>query len=674
MRYIGGDEQGFRGFSGVPTIASGTTLLQQEANKLAKSAVVKDLLKNVPQSQIPNVLKGAAAFVQTKLGAQATQFQKDLAAYLYVQAQAGLDALAKNPTLKRMAAVATGTASAYTYAERMVEIYKSDAPLDASGVADISAMGHKITMSVVDIVDAFSDIDPSVKQEIASWSKIGMGCGAAFGSMNPYVAGGACALGIVKKIIDSIGKTTKPSGPRAVFQPTQDQLPLIAADAERLAIVLYRYYNIKGYAKVYQRLQYYKWLDGVRNYGFARRGDVPKGVDMKAVVVALLTELPGGQTDGSPWSRVDGTLDGIGASLDKHYMLKVGISRSPKDVFKYDHDLDVEVLVEGASWARQDLKNLPKRIPLHAFLRAWELIKFFTAMTAYDAWANRKGLSAFITGGVPVQLNTVCDSIGQAGQYPKCRSDWTDVTDSGPGYFSNRCWTSMDRYVNNCNELASKVVADDWQAFEQVAHMRLTAAFSYLHMAYLWGAKSLWSPPVDMIKDVPKALSTDPLSRLRLPYNPREIYWDGSQWKPRFSGFKAGALDAEPKERTIYLAVKGTAQAAKTLAAAAKKQAKSDQMQLLLPTGTKTEQQWAAAKAAAKQAVTLTSHQAACVRAGGTPYIDPTRTTIDVWKCAPKGTAVPAGAKTLTTAAAPGAGGLLLVGAAGLLAVLKFLK
>ena len=383
--------------------------------------------------------------------------------------------------------------------------------IDAGGVADGLDVVRRVGMVASRIGNAFgSEAMGDVAAEVAEWAGVAAGCatmigaGSAAGPWGTAAGAVGCAASVLLKVFGLIGKP-KPQKPdydlypRAAFSPQPDQGPAIAADAARLAALLRYRYSIPSYGTLHVKLAAWNLLGKAvtDENAWPPPGSTqkpPPALSPFEVLLAL------GYTAGYPhyqgiwwWGAIPST-----GCLGK--ILFAQESESYRSQMLRDcinGDFNPAAAYAGLSWAQAypgDKYSNPLRVVLGRYL---ELVRFFGAITLYERDTNPQGLATAWQTTCPVRLLS-------------------------QGY-SDTLWTGLPgAFKQTTAALLNGVDSGDVHALEDLGHVRLVAAFSYMHMAYHWG-KPLTGLKLgsDLIAELPVLSGSDPASALRIPFNPR---------------------------------------------------------------------------------------------------------------------------------------------------------
>lgn len=482
-----------------------------------------------------------------------TEYQQKLAEHTYnwayQQAWGAVDRLAANPTIAKIRQVGDAGAVLTGQGLKLYGGFRSGKfTADAGGVIDASMAFAKFTESFGKVLSAVG-VDDTVVREVVGWSGVAAGCGAGIAAGTTAGVGGtivgavACAFSFVGKLFESLSAAQyylPAHEPRSVFAPNPDSQPIIAADAFRLAHVLRHHYGITSYRELYNRVDSrptMEWLTA----RYPR--EPPQGVQAKTPSAhnlrTILQMLDRESGSAAAANRNVGTglaaLAGYRSGLDP-------AGRSLYMRYDSDHDINVAAVESAAYFARGsiaatgsprvafkihnggDISNWMERMSsadvqpnLAPFLRVDELNNYFAAVTATELGRgdpiNEVYLKHFGRYN-PVKLSFV-DNVTRDGQNPK--------------RFSPSCWTNLRRAgIAICEDDVYEPlhsISPPAALLKEFGSMRLMAAFSYMHLTYMWSEKRS-----DMIADIPAVQNEQDLF-LRVPVDPRQATPSGSVWK-----------------------------------------------------------------------------------------------------------------------------------------------
>lgn len=435
--------------------------------------------------------------------------------------------------------------------QKIIEKFKGSQKIDASGIADIAQLSYKSIESIVNFTQAMGFLDSKVTNEVLGWTGIAGTCAASIAA-NPYLGVVSCAASTVLKFLDTLTSFgDKSSGPvKAIFVPEGEQSVVIPVDAMRLAYLLRYIYGVPSYKSIYDRISYYSAIGG-SDWPYPSEREPPTAVDLRVILAGMMTKVAGkGEYDRRCFDVTEVILRQIERDLPSGYANRGLGDRDIDETLINDHDICVDIIRRGSDMSLIRPNKLgiePTTFPsnpssagtgwaligaiadiddtagytsfhdgMHSFLRTYELIQFFSGIILYELKYNKQALDAFLGQALPVRLNAVCDSGHD------CRVDWADDY-SGPNLFGKKCWTTLERCVgdNECHRLPELVGKGDICAIEQLASIRLMAAFSYINMIYKWG-EPFSKAPKDIIEGLPKP------NPLNTPINPRQIGYDNN--------------------------------------------------------------------------------------------------------------------------------------------------
>lgn len=194
-------------------------------------------------------------------------------AYMYTQAYALLDRVAKDPTIQKWVGQANNVYANVLQTQNFVEQLQTKGKLDASGVADGVQLAASYTRTIVGFADALGGLSPQTRKDISDYVAITTGCvtGIAAGAATPFALGSVaaaigCALSFIVKAIS--GKPDwRPvelscGEPRALYWAAAPQQVVIQTDAARLAAVLYHHYGYRSFNELALRLDAMKCWNG----------------------------------------------------------------------------------------------------------------------------------------------------------------------------------------------------------------------------------------------------------------------------------------------------------------------------------------------------------------------------------------------------------------------------
>jgi len=503
------------------------------SSDLKQSQIFKDAMSGLDPSKWPAVLQQANVWADKYLGVDAgtaaDKLKRTIFNYSYARLRGALSQLDKNPAARMAVQIAESGIGVAADVKGIVDEFKGDAPVDASGVAAIAKMSHNITMGIGRILSVTGVASDEVLQDVADWSNVVVGCVSGFAA-GPQAGAAACAISFASQLIKMFAqKRYKYDGQLALFSPVQSgvaapQFASIAADAERLAILLRYVYGIKTYSEIADRLSHYKWLDVTRAYPKAFDKTAPTAVDMRCVLVAMASGYKGRAKskeayektgDELGWALKPKTMGGGGVSENRGYY-----DRSAKDTYIWDHDVNAKAIQVVADKARRNLGGTTINPALYAFLKTDELLEFFGALTLYELDSSIATVKTYLYPPLPVRF---WNQRGQAETW-NCRKDFRN-TGCG-GEYATHCWTTLDRCsvipTGACKNLIPAVIGGNRCACKEFATIRLMSAFSYLQMMYAWGGAGdpTTLATVDMIAELPA--ETDPAIVLMHPIDSRQ--------------------------------------------------------------------------------------------------------------------------------------------------------
>ena len=458
--------------------------------------------------------------------------------------------------------------------------------MDASGIANVAQNGFAMFENIAAIV---SMGNTKAAAEISKWAKVGVNCSAGIVAAGPW-GGLTCGLQVLSNFLDYVfGGEHKEDWktPRTIFVPDRLSVPLIAADASRLASVLKYYYGVESYQQLYQRLlghEEFLWLYGSESAG--GYPDVPK-MDAEGRVVAQDdTSLPGhnlrtilqilslgmgasaalnnvrdGLAAVAGWRH--GSFDPPGRGLYRRYEWDQDINHHAIGTAAYwgrmasaaSQDLRVNAVVMASGdtegWNRQSLGGGRATFDARSFIIVDELINFFGAVTRREV----------TTEGVQ-GARSIADRYGFGSHTPTKHlyvslQDRRGESENVGTSYSKRCWTNLQRSTGHNCSLQSKVGAADNAALRDFGTVRLMAAFSFLHQSYLWSSRYAdrrWK--LDPIRIIAKPTGTA-IDELLTPVDPRTVLGTGLHPNevPPTAGHRAPVLQ---RASTRVFSVSGT--------------------------------------------------------------------------------------------------------------------
>ena len=256
------------------------------------SSVGPILAEALRGSTSPQAVADRAKTLAASLSTNATAYGTDVAAAItalgknkaedlfrlgYSQLRSRFDAvedyLTTQPTLKAMVGTVRSTDEWITKVEKYSNTKLNKGTIDASGVADglgLAAEGLKLAKQIAVRFGAGSK-EANAIQQVIDWVGIGATCvtavaaGAAVGGWGAIGGAVACGIAVLAKAL-SYGGSTKVIEQPAFFSPgaaTQNasgaydpgQWAMIAADAQRLAMVLRTHYGIASYKQLLATLE-----------------------------------------------------------------------------------------------------------------------------------------------------------------------------------------------------------------------------------------------------------------------------------------------------------------------------------------------------------------------------------------------------------------------------------
>lgn len=502
-----------------------------DAADVQASAVLKRLLQGVDTKNVPDIVKRAEALANKYVGVNGDKGKDALYKFLYMQARQAIELAASNKYVAQVGQVVQTGLSVGGNVKAIVDKFKSDVPMDVSGVADIAGISHQITSSLTKLAVGFG-LSSDVAAEIEAWSGIAAGCASSVASMGPYAGGAACGLQVLGKIVDIL--SAKPAvfdGPKAIFVPKKDQALVAAADAARLARMLRYGFGTSKYAYMAQRM-----VDVSRGIGnpylawpqYPGKDSQQKpavGVEMRSAAAAMCFYLDKPDdvwiSEMHPWLTTNHVLVTAG---EKEFFGSQGRAwneRDVEDAYSLDYDVNCEAISglahrwhspyvsEGAAGVQDWRPGLAGFVNLNYLLNA------FAALSIHEWQTKRRAaiLSYLQPNELPVRLAAVCDS-GDG-----CRYDWAATENYQP--YGKWCWTSLNRCdigTSLCQTLRAKLDTGDRCYFRELAAIRLMAAFSYIHMVWMWAER-------DMIAELPSP--SDPYAVLEKPVD--LVFWPPSK-------------------------------------------------------------------------------------------------------------------------------------------------
>jgi len=439
------------------------------------------------------------------------------------------------------------------------KIASGEIQADASGVVDIAID----TAKFLDGLASFSKATLSgtqagaVVSEVIAWGQVAAGCAAGIAGA-PGWGHLACGVSIIGKLFGDLlpSKIIRLGADedRTIFAPNAENMPIVAADALRLAQVLRHYYGINSYAELITRLNLtrYRWLTGtgytprpVEVNGQLGVADKPVGGHNLRTILQMM-DLDAGDWPNFSQSRIEDPLAFIALVRGRK-----GLEPSGRPLFvrfNDDHDISQTVVGQVAEMARAGIvkygkpevsllvvmgdgpehvtavwpKFQPYSTPLNkadlgAFQRVDELINFFGAVTRReltDPNVRFEIIERYQFGERSPVLGVFVRDHDRSGE-----------PDAGP-QFGKRCWTNLARTVDRlgeygCDKLNDRLAGSPSdQVLREAGAIRLMAAFSYIHMQHVWSS-SIPANRRDPISDVSTLNPQDDADLMRLPIDPR---------------------------------------------------------------------------------------------------------------------------------------------------------
>lgn len=488
------------------------------------------------------------------------KYRKVAFTFAYVKAREAYEKIRKDPTVQQVikigdAAAVVGQKTVDTVAAvRKMISGRGGFTHDASGMADASKMVHGVVSSIGNLVET---IDPgSDAAKAFGWATTISACGVsiAAGSMAGPAGtiGGAvtCGVTVMMKFISGLSKDPRVPNtqPKAMFMPNEEQTPLISLDATRLASVLKYHYGVNSYREMYTKAGFEPGGAAIMNYRagylssqlfpprpaivngqFKSSSQAPPAHDMYTILGLMLgvqklkdqlKEPESFETDLIAKLRSQSGQEPEGEELETRYANQ--------------HDVNVAAIETGAWVAKQLIERygvtssydeggqefatakefghggwgyrLDQTLP---WMMVDELLNFFTAVTVRELKDGAKPHIAYLATGLPVKLLVAHDTDRRG-------MSWTQ------GQFqSKHCWTNLYRAgIANCRDLIDKVPGMNFRVIKEFAAIRLMAAFSYMHMNYMWTAHTPTGQQTDLIASVPPVNPSDPVAHLQIPVSP----------------------------------------------------------------------------------------------------------------------------------------------------------
>lgn len=163
-----------------------------------------------------------------------------------------------------------------------------------------------------------------------------------------------------------------------------------------------------------------------------------------------------------------------------------------------------------------------------AFVQVDELINYFGGITIRElndrtAAKTASGRSATVAEklvedygfgyALPISQATVKNALGARSGEPSVKPKFEEEPE---------CRTNLTRRPNVCDDFGPWLRNQVPETVRDAAAVRLCAAFSYIHMQYMW-ARKVANYTSDIIADVPKLNFRDPAHEMRLPVDPRQV-------------------------------------------------------------------------------------------------------------------------------------------------------
>jgi len=403
--------------------------------------------------------------------------------------------------------------------------------VDKTTIADGLSLASGAAVTVQNIAEAFG-VGGQVLNKMVSSLDLASGCMSDMATQGMWGMA-SCGTRMLGSIFSKFKK--QPVNPMAyvwsVFTPHNDDATsdIIASDAQRLAAVLKYYYRVSSYEQLYNLKRSVdfssgsnsKWYDypsrdgsspfpgcsmtEIAQFALAMAGGVrPAYDDIKSGPFPVFDYLPPMKYWGSKYRALSG-----GASSPAIADVVGGGLAAAK------------VGVAGGAWAR-------------AAVTIVELINFFAAVTAID----RTSANPFVSYGLPVRTTRT-------------------------GYSASE-WTSYGDWYNTKDDLVDGVKADDARAHMTIGAFRLMAAFSYMHMQYKLGRRTISTDTgAKNVGDLIAAVEVrGPNVSVRMPVDPR-------------SPVVGGQFNVVPLA-TMVGRMKGKAARLRTIEAMAKRKAEED--------------------------------------------------------------------------------------------------
>jgi hypothetical protein len=351
--------------------------------------------------------------------------------------------------------------------------------IESDGAADKIAAIDGMLKSMGGILsEALEGTDAQgVVNEIFSWAGIATGCGVMMIPPNTIWGGIACGMTILAKVLGAFTSPERYHLPikrdalPAVYMPHSEQLPIIRADAQRLAACLAFIYGVDSFDAFIPYLDAVRHSekDDIRWYEYASGYPMNPGINLETKAMNQpLEPIPGmsplailmalgalDKADPNPdtlWSTLPTALWCVASAVCDHdWDLHAcqgergypGVDKLFDRMFRM-HDINVAAIETGASMGRgclqafgtpwteiMALNRFPKvnvRCPFEVFIRYDELLNYFVAVTLKDldfTDAKPKELHPFLPyfeRELPIRLY---DAFDQDGQTPYDKNMWT---------------------------------------------------------------------------------------------------------------------------------------------------------------------------------------------------------------------------------------------------------
>lgn len=600
------DDEAFRlANPGVCSVVQKSAALAKADAKAAEAEIARLALDPSIGPVLADALKGASSAASvTKIASRAKELaasfgsndmQKAAYKMFYSQARAGMevldDALSSYPLVGEIRAGIEGAVGVYGEVKALYQGMANGTVSDAAGIAQTASIVERGMKQLSSFVGMMSSSGAAkTAQQAIDFVGLGAGCAASIaggaGVGGAWGAAGgalACAGSVLMSVLSSFLNRGQ-QGPDACdlgcyqFVPHQKQLPLIAADANRLAALLRYRYGLKSYASLFGSA-YNRVVSGNEApdvyaeccWGPLHRSKYPKAdgsLPLPAYgatgAIALLAAgiadgiLPQASSAalvaprGAAFDPVEAAfqweflLNGIGdyqtcphrlssCDMDEYYHWQVGtVSTSNRwqiptlyQILDYAKTMNVAVSI-GKSVA-----VTPSPFQAATMLYA-ELVTFFAAVTRREFQIQPMMIKPWAMYELPVRAFS-------AG-------------------FSPVQWEGYEKIATITNVVSGVSVGNETSAL-QLGHLRLLAALSYIHMLWAWeGQMTSLGSGVDVVSDVLPYKGSDPAAILRVPVDPRAAIYGGKL----------------PTVAQVHAAINSNDYALKTIATKAAAQAAAD--------------------------------------------------------------------------------------------------